>query len=436
MDGLHHLLQLSIDLLSSPDQTLGVLSHLQTGDANATGVNSLGRSNDHVLLSAQEVQSIVGGGHIGDLDVVLNTGGSDLLGPLQVDIVLHCGGHVDIHVLDAPSLGVGNELAAELVSIGLAVHGILSAHLEDEVQLLIGDNAIGIVDVAIGTCEVGNSSAQLSSLLHDTPTHVAVAGDSNALALDGVVLMSENFLQIVHSTVTGSLGTDQGAAVGQALTGENAVLPHALQATILTIQVADLTAANAHVTGGNVDIGTNVAIQSRHEALAETHDLGVGLAGGIEVGTALGAAQRQAGQAVLEGLLKAQELDDALINVLLEAQAALVGADSAVELAAPAAVGVPLTIVVAPHNTEGEHTLRLDHTAQQVDLLILGMSIDHRLQRGQHFLDGLDELGLIAVLGLHILQHASQISIHNNFLLKFLFFVENYLTTDAMLPSS
>ena len=114
----------------------------------------------------------------------------------------------------------------------------------------------------------------------------------------------------------------------------------------------------------------------------------------------------------------------------------LVGADSAVELAAPAAVGVPLTIVVAPHNTEGEHTLRLDHTAQQVDLLILGMSIDHRLQRGQHFLDGLDELGLIAVLGLHILQHASQISIHNNFLLKFLFFVENYLTTDAMFPSS
>ena len=226
--------------------------------------------------------------------------------------------------------------------------------------------------------------------------------------------MLQHFLQIVHSAVAGGLRTDQGAAVAHALTGQNAVLPHALQAAVLAIQVADLAAAHAHVTGGNVDVGPDVAIQSGHEALAETHDLGVGLAGGIEVGTALGAADGQAGQAVLEGLLEAQELDDALIHVLLEAQAALVGADRAIELAAPAAVGVPLTIIVAPHNTEGEHTLRLDHAAQQIDLLILRVLLDHRLQRGQDFLDGLDELGLIAVLGLDVFQHACQISIHNN----------------------
>ena len=223
------------------------------------------------------------------------------------------------------------------------------------------------------------------------------------LALDGVVLVLQHFLQIVDSAVAGGLGADQGAAVAQALTGENAVLPHALQAAVLAIQVADLTAANAHVAGGHVDVRPDVAIQSRHEALAETHDLGVGLAGGIEVGTALGAADGQAGQAVLEGLLEAQELDDALINVLLEAQAALVGADRAVELAAPAAVGVPLAVVVAPHNAEGEHTLGLDHAAQQVNLLILGVLLDHGLQRGQNFLDGLHELRLVAVLGLDVL---------------------------------
>ncbi len=169
-------------------------------------------------------------------------------------------------------------------------------------------------------------------------------------------------------------GTDQRTAVAQALAGQNAVLPHALQAAVLAIQIADLAATHAHVTGGNVDVGPDVAIQSGHKALAEAHDLSVGLAGGIEVGTALGAADGQAGQAVLEGLLEAQELDDALIHVLLAAQAALVGADSAVELAAPAAVGVPLTVIVAPHNAEGEHTLRLDHATQQIDLLILGMS--------------------------------------------------------------
>lgn len=41
VDGLHHLVQLSIDFLGSPDQTLGVLSHLQSGDAHAAGVTAL-----------------------------------------------------------------------------------------------------------------------------------------------------------------------------------------------------------------------------------------------------------------------------------------------------------------------------------------------------------------------------------------------------------
>ena len=39
---------------------------------------------------------------------------------------------------------------SELVSIGLAVHRILGAHLEDEVELLFAADAVGIVDVAIG----------------------------------------------------------------------------------------------------------------------------------------------------------------------------------------------------------------------------------------------------------------------------------------------
>ena len=368
-----------------------------------------------MLLATQVVQSIVGGGHVSDLDIVLHAGSSDLLSGLHLDVVLHSGGHVHVDILDAPALLTGDELAAELVSIGLAVHGILRAHLEDEVQLLVGDHAVGIVDIAIGAGEVGDLGAQLSSLLHDAPAHVAVAGDRDLLALNLIILVLQHFLQIVDSAVAGGLGADQGAAVAQALTGENAVLPHALQAAILAIQVADLTAANAHVAGGHVDIRPDVTIESRHEALAETHDLSVGLAGGIEVGTALGAADGQAGQAVLEGLLEAQELDDALINILLEAQATLVGADRAVELAAPATVGVPLAVVVAPHNAEGEHTLGLDHAAQQVNLLILGVLLDHGLQGAEDLFDGLNELRLVAVLCLDVFDNAGQISIHNKF---------------------
>ena len=90
--------------------------------------------------------------------------------------------------------------------------------------------------------------------------------------------------------MTGGLRADQGATVAEALAGEDAVLPSALQAAILAEQVADLTAAHAHVAGGDVHVRPNVAVQSRHEALAEAHDLGVGLAGGIKVGAALGTA--------------------------------------------------------------------------------------------------------------------------------------------------
>ena len=47
-------------------------------------------------------------------------------------------------------LGTGHELAAKTVGVGLAVHGILGTHFQNEVQLLLGVNAVGIVDIASG----------------------------------------------------------------------------------------------------------------------------------------------------------------------------------------------------------------------------------------------------------------------------------------------
>ena len=132
----------------------------------------------------------------------------------------------------------------------------------------------------------------------------------------------------------------------------------------------------------------------------------------LPVGTALAAADGQAGQGVLEDLLKAEELDDAGINVLLEAQAALVRSDRAVELAAIADVGVICAIVVHPDHAEGKHTLRLDNAAQQISLLILGMLINHRGKRGEHFLNGLNKFGLIAVLLANGFDDALNIGIH------------------------
>ena len=69
--------------------------------------------------------------------------------------------------------------------------------------------------------------------------------------------------------------------------------------------------------------------------------------------------------------------------------------------------------VVGPHNTEGEHTLGLNQTAQQVHGLILGVSRDDGVQGGQNLFHGLDELGLVAVLFLNGLNNAFDVSIHD-----------------------
>ncbi len=58
----------------------------------------------------------------------------------------------------------------------------------------------------------------------------------------------------IDQAVAGCLGTGEGAAEGEALTGENAG-PLVAQALILTEHVADLATANAQVAGGNVGIG-------------------------------------------------------------------------------------------------------------------------------------------------------------------------------------
>jgi hypothetical protein len=99
-------------------------------------------------------------------------------------------------------------------------------------------------------------------------------------------------------------------------------------ALVLAEEEADLAAADADVTGRHVGVGADVAEELGHEALAEAHDLGVGLALGIEVGAALAAAHGQGGQGILEDLLEAEELEHAEVDGGVEAEAALVGPEA------------------------------------------------------------------------------------------------------------
>ena len=133
------------------------------------------------------------------------------------------------------------------------------------------------------------------------------------LALEALAGVGQHFLGEVAQAVAGSLGTGERTAEGEALAGQHAGVL-VLHALVLAKQVADLTAANADITGGHVGVGADVAVQLGHKALAETHDLGVRLAVGVKVSAAFAAAHGQAGQAVLEALLKAQELQDRQVD--------------------------------------------------------------------------------------------------------------------------
>ena len=152
-----------------------------------------------------------------------------------------------------------------------------------------------------------------------------------------------------------------------------------------------------------------MAVELVHEALAEAHDLAVGLALRVEVGAALAAAHGQGRQAVLQGLLKAEEFYNRGSDGGVEAQAALVGADGAIELDAEAAVHADLTAVVHPGDGELDEPLRLHKALDYAILFILRMLLHNALEAFEDLEDGLVELGLARVAGQHRVINSFQV---------------------------
>ena len=160
--------------------------------------------------------------------------------------------------------------------------------------------------------------------------------------------------------VAGGLLADRATPPhAEALAGQHAGLVAVGDPLVLAEQVADLAAAHADVARGHVGVLPEVAVELGHEGLAEPHDLGVGAALGVEVRPALAAADRHAGERVLEDLLEAEELHDAEVDAGVEPQAALVGPERGVELDPEAAVDLHLAPVVDPRHPEDDLPLRL-----------------------------------------------------------------------------
>ena len=133
--------------------------------------------------------------------------------------------------------------------------------------------------------------------------------------------------------------------------------------------------------------------------MAETHDLFVGLANRVEVGTTLTTAERQHGQRVLEDLLEAQELQHGDVDSLVETEATFVSAESGVVLNAVAEVRLNFAVAVNPSHTEREDTIGLNDSFDDLGLFELGMLVVNFFDGFEHFAHCLQILILAWMLG-------------------------------------
>ena len=418
-DALHDAVQLLVDFFEAPAHAQGVLAHFQTGGGNAAGVGSLARRVEQAGLD-DRVDGLGGQRHVRAFEHGHGAVFDDGLRALEIHLVLGRARHGDV-------ARHGPDVLAALVVLAaghfVGVDADAGAALLLDVKQHVEVDAVGIVDVALGVAHGDDLAAELGALLRAVLRHVAGAGHDDLLALEAVVSqVLEHFGGEVADAVAGGLGAGERAAVGQALAGDDAALKAVDDLLVLAVHIADLARADADVAGRGVSELADVAIELGHEALAETHDLTVGLAVGVKVGAALAAAHGQGGQGVLQDLLEAKELDDGQVDRGMEAQTALVGADRGVELHTVAAVDLDLAVVVHPGNAEDDDALGLNEALHEAGFFPLGVLVDDVLEALKDFVNGLQELGLVGVVLLKVGENAVQICIVDHFLTSFLLF--------------
>src|SRR5690606_26395740 len=125
--------------------------------------------------------------------------------------------------------------------------------------------------------------------------------------------------------------------------------------------------------------------------LTKAHNFAVGSSLRIEIGAALAAADRHAGERILDDLLEAKKLDGAEINAGMKPKAPLERAERGVELHTEAARHLHLGVVVHPGETEDNVPLGLADPLDQRTVDIVGMFRHDRAEAVEHFPDRLME---------------------------------------------
>ena len=277
------------------------------------------------------------------------------------------------------------------------VLGDTSALLEFDALHELDVDTVRIMDETGGVGHRDDGAAEGRDLLCCEYGDVSGSGDRNAATVDVLLRSGEHVFQEVHDAEAGGFGADHGTAVGQPLACEHASFIGVRHTLVLTEEVADLSTADADVTGRHIAVLADVAGEFGHQRLAEAHDLAVAAALRVEVRSALAAADGQARDRVLEDLLEAEELHDAEVHRGVEAHSAFVRAESRVELHSERAVDLYVTGVIDPGNPEDDLTFGLAEPFERREFQVFGVLVHDRAQGIENFLYRLVKLRLSRV---------------------------------------
>lgn len=405
--GDHDVLELLVNLLRGPLSSLRVLSHLQTRHSNTTTVGSLTRSVPDTLgvletLALEHLNGLHGATHVGSLSNVLAASSNKSLGLLSRNLVLSSRRNGNINLANvSPRAGTLNVL--ELGRVLVSKDGqLLSLKLDLGNLLDLGGGESLVTsgnERSLGVGKGDNGTAKLNDLEGSVLGNVTRSGDGDSLALEGLLALGgvlNHLLNVVDSSVTGGLRSDQRSTPGETLSGQD-TLEGVAKLSVLSKQVTDLSSSDVNVTGRDISVGSDVSLELSHERNAESADLAVRLALGVEVRTSLSTSHVEAGEGVLEDLLITKELENREVDGGVESESSLVRTESRVELDSVSSVDLKVSLVILPHDAELDHSLRDaddgDETLQVGVLLKQGRV----LKSVKELVVGLLEFGLVGL---------------------------------------
>ena len=244
--------------------------------------------------------------HVAHLSHQRHPIGMECLGISKGELILCGAWQCDIHSL-LPGFASGEEGCLG-ITLSIRCHYILATESEAQhVIYLLATYALGVIDITVGATQCHHLGSHLCGFLGGSPCHISKAGDGHGASRYLLSHVLQHLSHEVQSSIACGFGSKEGTSKLQTLAGEGTcVLPRKL--LVHAKHVSHFTATHTDVACRYILIGAQIAPQLQHEGLTEAHDFSFAASARAEVGTSFASTHGQGSEGILEGLLKAQEL--------------------------------------------------------------------------------------------------------------------------------